>query len=247
MKAMSDKDLDKLFQQRFDTFEAEPAADLWNSITAKLEDKKGKKKSYPVFWMAAASVVIVMSAGLWFYRPVEVIKLHAKSDDQVIADKPVERILNPADSVSPDISGHENIVSGKRKLAGIRSSKNKNNLIKSHQENEAIPDKKVSADHIPIKPVEQEINLLAQSKTVLNPGDKVQPILLVKADNESSGTEIKTEAPHKRIRSIGSLVNFVIAQVDKREDKIIEFRDDDEGSEVSGINLGVVKIKSRNK
>ena len=49
----------------------------------------------------------------------------------------------------------------------------------------------------------------------------------------------------RKIRSIGSLVNFVIAKVDKREDKLIEFKDSDEGSEVSGINLGLVKIKGK--
>jgi len=40
-------------------------------------------------------------------------------------------------------------------------------------------------------------------------------------------------------------VNFVIAQVDKREDKLIEFTESDEGTEVSGINLGLLKIKSK--
>ena len=58
---------------------------------------------------------------------------------------------------------------------------------------------------------------------------------------------IESEAPKIKIRSIGSLVNFVIAKVDHREDKIIEFEDNDEGSEVSGINLGVLKFKSRKK
>jgi hypothetical protein len=62
---------------------------------------------------------------------------------------------------------------------------------------------------------------------------------------EESDIEENELRGQKKIRSIGSLVNFVIAKVDKREDKLIEFKDSDEGSEVSGINLGLVKIKSK--
>ena len=77
--------------------------------------------------------------------------------------------------------------------------------------------------------------------------DVTQPDMMAKADlppvEIGSAEPQKTE--HKKIRSIGGLVNFVIARVDKRDDKIIEFKEGAEGSEVSGINLGLVKFKSR--
>jgi hypothetical protein len=46
------------------------------------------------------------------------------------------------------------------------------------------------------------------------------------------------------IRNFGDIVNLVVAKVDKRKDKVIEFSDDDEdGSSITGINLGVIKVK----
>ena len=77
--------------------------------------------------------------------------------------------------------------------------------------------------------------------------DVTQPDMMAKAVfiEEESDSEENELRGQRKIRSIGSLVNFVIAKVDKREDKLIEFKDSDEGSEVSGINLGLVKIKSK--
>lgn len=53
------------------------------------------------------------------------------------------------------------------------------------------------------------------------------------------------KAKHKRIRSIGDVVNLVMAKVDKREDKLIQFTDSDDGDEsnVTGINLGIINLK----
>jgi hypothetical protein len=65
----------------------------------------------------------------------------------------------------------------------------------------------------------------------------------------STGTK-PNEAPVKKhgIHSLGGLVNVLIAKVDKREDKLIEFTDDDDdntASSVTAVNLGVIKIKKQ--
>ena len=70
---------------------------------------------------------------------------------------------------------------------------------------------------------------------------------LASAQNTSPTNEAEQGHSRPRIKGVGGLVNFVIAQVDKREDKIIEFREGEEGTELSGINLGPIKLKSRNK
>jgi len=59
-------------------------------------------------------------------------------------------------------------------------------------------------------------------------------------------SELADRTPKRKIRSIGGLVNYVVGKVDPRDDKVIEFTDNDEGTEVSGINLGLLKIKSKN-
>ena len=53
---------------------------------------------------------------------------------------------------------------------------------------------------------------------------------------------------HQQIvfRSFGGLINAVVGKIDKRKDKVIEFNDDDDdddGATVTGVNLGIIKIK----
>ncbi len=239
MKAMSDKDLDQLFKQRFDAFETEPAATVWNGIAHQLDGKKAKKKGYPVFWMAAASIVIVISAGLWFYRPVEVIKLQGKADTEMAVNKPEEALLKPRDNVSSAVIEKVNVLlPAKQELAQAKPIEIKKNQAPAHQENADKRDEQLIAKNNAIVSVKQDTKILSQHN--------VQPALVAKADDSDFRTPDQ-DTPPKRIRSIGGLLNFVIAQVDKREDKIIEFKDGDEGSEVSGINLGLVQFKSKNK
>ncbi len=244
MKAMLDKDLDQLFKKRFDTFETEPNSDVWNAIANQLDGKRAKKKAYPLFWMAAASIVIIISAGLWFYRPVEVIKLHGTADDQMAVVKPDETILKSANETSSNAS--ENPVSKENGLIPVKSVEIQKKRIVFYHQNAMNLDRKLIKRNSVIALVKQDTEVLAQTKTDVNLSDKIKPMLLANIDNKDPKIETKQETPRKRIRSIGSLVNFVIAQVDKREDKIIEFKDDDDGSEVSGINLGIVKFKGKN-
>jgi hypothetical protein len=47
---------------------------------------------------------------------------------------------------------------------------------------------------------------------------------------------------------LGGLINALIAKVDRRQDKLIEFSDsddDDAESNVTGLNLGLIKIKKQ--
>ncbi|WCT11338.1 hypothetical protein [Mucilaginibacter jinjuensis] len=58
----------------------------------------------------------------------------------------------------------------------------------------------------------------------------------------------KVAAKKHGIRSFGDLINVVVAKVDKRQDKVIHFSDtDDDESNITGINLGFVKVKKEEK
>ncbi|OYZ47613.1 MAG: hypothetical protein B7Y19_07640, partial [Sphingobacteriales bacterium 24-40-4] len=79
MHPISDKELDKLFEQRFGDLEIEPSAAVWEKITGAM-DQKRRKSAFPSFWMAAASIVVLISAGLLYFRPQEVIKLQGSTE-----------------------------------------------------------------------------------------------------------------------------------------------------------------------
>lgn len=259
MHPLSDKELDKLFQQRFEDLQVEPSNQVWEKISNSLDNKKPSRKSFPIFWMAAASVIVVLSAGLWFTKPDQEIFLQERpvllnEDSPELTQLPNnEAIKQPAVAEVKQVL----IASPKVEFSVVEALKMDSKLV-----NEPL--------HIisEIKPAEEQATLIMASTTVNRPvlaqstqAIKVTPrysgdqseLDLRKRDLTASiskhassfSDEDRSITRNKSVRGIGGLVNFVIAQVDKREDKLIEFTESDEGTEVSGINLGVLLIKSR--
>lgn len=67
-------------------------------------------------------------------------------------------------------------------------------------------------------------------------------------------TTVKTDEPvndneqtNKGIRNVGDVVNLIVNKMDKRKDKLIQFRTDDDDSSLASINIGPFKIGKRNK
>lgn len=255
MHPISDKELDKLFQQRFEEAEFRPSDDVWGKIAAKMDQKEKVKRSFPIFWMAAASVVVVLGAGLWFYRPVELIRLQG-TEQKMVENTTESKVTDLGtgapvmDHVHPEIKGFD--------FSKLAASEEK--AFNTPKE-VTLPEK--SADELSRQDVIASNNSRRNTLEVVQPktevkvpryaGDQSQ-LDVTQADMIANADVVKNElvpepeqGASKRIRSVGSLVNFVISKVDRRDDKIIEFKDGDEGSEVSGINLGLIKLKSRIK
>ncbi len=255
MHRISDKELDKLFQQRFVDAEYQPSGDVWGKIAAKMDQKQKVKRSFPVFWMAAASVVVLIGAGLWFYRPVEVIRLQGAQQEMVenTTESVVTDLATGAavmDHVHPEIKGFDfsKLASSEEKPFNPRQE-----VTLPERSTEATPRQDAIASNNSRRNTPEVVQPRKEVKVSRYTGDQsqldvTQPDMIANADVVKNELVPEPEqiAP-KRIRSVGSLVNFVISKVDRREDKIIEFKDGDEGSEVSGINLGLIKLKSRNR
>ena len=242
MEPISDKDLDKLFKQRFEDHKTEPSAKLWSQINDELNEPVKKKKSNSVYWTAAASVLILVSATLYLYKPVEVIQLRGKTESgELVIAKPnpiktvkeAENIPQVTASINPERKLNQNQTVLKTSANKPNSEAKEGQRLNRVKSNEILLTKNQTkiqnSNPVIAKPVASE-QMLAVAEI---------PIMPV--------AEIETDVPKRRVKGIGGLVNFVIAQVDKREDKLIEFKESDEGSEISGINLGLIKFKSRNK
>jgi hypothetical protein len=260
MHPISDKELDKLFQQRFGELEIEPSAAVWEKITGTM-DQKRRKSAFPSFWMAAASIVVLISAGLLYFRPQEVIKLQGSTViAQNIEDNSSRPELNESPvSIEDPLNGTQTEKTDLPDFSPVNTSGVKPGEYSLIQKTPVTePEVKVIAPEpvvIAAEPVKKVIQAQPK-KSVKVPNrysgdqsalDVTQPDMMAKVDFPEDGinpdeSEVRGQ---RKIRSIGSLVNFVIAKVDKREDKLIEFKDSDEGSEVSGINLGLVKIKGK--
>lgn len=238
MQQQSDKEFDKLFRERFESLEYEPSAHVWAEISEKLDKKK--KVSTP-FWMAAASVVLVLTAGFWLLKPKETIRLYngeemTNHSETNVNQLPLEKELGIRESGqsetpekgSPSYLRERNVI--RSAGAGIK---------KREKENAAAdkPDTRDESTLAKVKPVQAEIPAVSPdtSTTILAAIPEAEEI-----HKETASASIRD------IKSVGGLVNFVVEKVDKRKQKLIEFTDTEEGSFVSGINLGFVKFRSKN-
>lgn len=254
MHPISDKELDKLFRDQFQEAEFQPSDAVWTKIASEMDGRKpAKKKGYPVSLMAAASVILVLAAGLWFYRSPDVIRLQG-APGQITENKKEVKPAGPAPVVPEENNGAA--VPGLRPLSAAKEQ-----LV-------YIPENIQAGENIPPDPGEAPADTRVAENRQRIPADlPVKAVVTPSAANDAGQPGITEPAvpvntlafaetdpaddqdvpARKKITSIGDLVNFVVSRVDHREDKIIEFIDGEEGSEVSGINLGLVKFKSRIK
>ncbi len=253
----SDKELDDLFASKLHNFEVEPTANLWQNISKEL-DRKPKRKSIIPGLRIAAGILVVLSVGLLFLRKNETVKnnLPKKTAKVVLQkiDSTLNQITNLGDKKSMLLLSAKNKVI---KEALPKKSKSKFDIIKTgitqKPEIELVSTQTFAQNKLEAEPAISQNNPI-QSRIALVPDVSVslkpQPEMEVPKKTIVKPFMLATEnntikVKRKRIRNIGDVVNLVISKVDKREDKLIEFSDSDNGDEsnITGINLGIISIK----
>jgi hypothetical protein len=246
---MSDKEFDKLFQQKFEALEVEPSGAVWKGIEIEVRQKGKPKRDKYILWGAAASILLVIASAIWFAPQKEKIWLQQEKlviadssgpeRSPVLPDKSKEERKMTADAREPvqvavDVEQPQQLATKKPPAEQARSL--------NPAEVAEVPQPTV--EEIPNADAIGALNAIAS--TVVKMDDELPKESLVIA----AATE---DAPDERgrkgrdVKSIGDLVNFVVGKVDKRQDKLIQFKDNDEGSFITGLNLGIVKIRSRNQ
>jgi len=261
---MQDKEFDDLFRSKLGDFETQPSAQVWQNIDAELAGKR-KKSIFPMLSIAA-SVLILLTAGILFIPKKGVVK-HNKQDTNVIA-KTHPSVIKSEDTkpVTPSKSHQQQLAvvetpvknttkvdQTKIKASAVEQKEQqstsiaKTEIIK-HEDQPLIasvemPKLNEIAKQDPIELTEATSveNKEATDNSAINL--PAQPVL---ASNDPAKT-VKPVAKKRGIRSFGDIVNLVVAKVDKRKDKLIQFSDsDDDGSVVTAVHLGALKIKRDN-
>lgn len=253
---ISDKELDDLFNSKLDDLEVEPPASLWQNISTVL-DAGSKKKSIIPGLRIAAGIVVVLSVGLLLLRknepaitqiPKKIAKVElqkqnpSKNQIKNLDDKNSTLLLSAKNKVVKEVSAKTKI-----KVITINTSINtkakvEDNLTQTSVQVKPSLDSEDSKNNLSQAQIalvpDASISLKPQPETEMPLKVTVKPQVLTAAN----GT---TKVKHIRIRSIGDVVNLVMAKVDKREDKLIQFSDSDDGDEsnVTGINLGIINLK----
>ena len=255
----SDKELDDLFHSKLNNQETEPDAVVWNNILAQLNGKPKKKSVFPALRIAA-SVLMVLSVGLLLLRPNDklvkkplpqkVVKLKLKQEQPVINQNEILAEKKPLllATKNKGIKEAQTFKKSNRRTV----SKPMINLSLEQDPTQTLAQVKTKTDHNSDPTTDQ----IVTSKIVVVPDAATK--LKVQTEDETpeaiavkpSVLVAKTSKPtwiakRKGIRNMGDLVNLVMAKVDKRQDKLIEFTDSDDGDEsiVTGINLGIISLK----
>ena len=247
---MQDNELDNLFRSKLDDFETEPSANVWQNIDAGLTPGNRRRLLVPLLSAAASIIVLVVAGVLLLNQPVKVA-MHQHKRDLVKTTVPVKATSKP--------------YTGKI-IAAITQVKpvKKSNLLKQIVKQQPV----VKSQNINLvavqQPVMQQVRAdVTQKHNTTIPAQRKDTVILI-ADNQTSlpvSKPVQAVIPDKqietkpaiqptkkhRIHSLGDMLNTVIAAVDKRKDKLIEFTDtDDDESVITGVNLGIVAVKKQN-
>ena len=240
---MSDKEVEKLFKQRFDQFESEPSADIWNKIESKIE-RKDSKKPYAIFWKSAASIAVILGVGLLFYKDKPTLKLKAKQEKQV-------HILKPKVNTTSLNKTSEEIFIPKTVNKAVSNTPKPEKLVKIQKPigaSVSVKEAVLNTKSLSLDTQESKNALpafeVAKEKVI---DDEFKTNTLLAQNSETVEDLSENKAPKKKVKGIGGLVNFLVSKVDPRTEKLIEFKEGNEGPEISGMNLGIIKLNIKNK
>ncbi|WP_231490469.1 hypothetical protein [Pedobacter sp. Leaf170] len=250
MQPIQDKDFDKLFKNAFEDAEIEPSRDLWSSIESEIEPKR--KRIIPIYWLSAAAVLLVATVGFLIYKQQDVKpkqyanNVKPKLENPAVAEQPTKDssvlVISPVEKVTQVLPVSAKPVTSLAKvktkvtLKPIETYKVVTAPEMQKQEQVIV---RVETPQKDIKTKIEEAILQPKEETIIaaNPS----AIKMDNVDNENS------QAETKGIRNVGDVVNLIVNKVDKRKDKFIQFRTDDDDSSLSSINIGPFKIGKKRK
>ena len=248
MQPIQDKDFDKLFKNAFEDAEIAPSKDLWSSIENEIEPKK--KRIIPVYWLSAAAVLLIATVGILVYQQQDVkpkqyaSNIKPKVSQPIVETQPAKdstKIVEiPTEKVEQVLPVTSKPVEAVAKIKGNVKPVKKEPVVTAH---EALKeDTMIAKDEEPTKDIKTKINeaILDQNEAPVLASNST-PIKADEVINEN------VQAENKGIRNVGDVVNLIVNTVDKRKDKFIQFRTDDDDSSLSSINIGPFKIGKRNK
>jgi hypothetical protein len=248
MQHMPDKEFDNLFRDKFENAEIEPSTNLWANIEKELEPKK--KRTFPIYWLAAATIAIAFTAVLVLQKK-DVKYMHGSDPiAQVTPVAPIDTVATP-DEVQTTSQAAKPMVA----RTGVKADKvqpkqeeaPKTPVIENNLQNNQIAVQPPNPiERLPIKQQDPKpINVLPIKEAQAN------PVVIAQAAPKTEDNVIKeteTVSERKGIRNVGDLVNYVVDKVDKRDKKLVRFNtDDDDNSSLIGINIGFLKLNKKNK
>jgi len=214
------KNIDRLFQEKFKDFEVFPEPHIWRNIEKQITKKK-KRRIIPLwlrFGGAAAIVLFLISSGFWFFNtesfnngvPNEIIKINSEKNS-------INRNSNNSEGKNEKEPTSNPIQKDKENSSNSELTKNSENTIinKSESEESFVKrDEKKINDEVK----EGENALFVTSRLVQE----------FKVENDQKAlSEIALEEIFDKQKSV---LNDVVAEIEINEDKVNEVIEDSKWS-----------------
>ncbi|KLT65977.1 hypothetical protein [Pedobacter sp. BMA] len=249
MQPIRDKDLDKLFKNAFEDAEIIPSRDLWSSIESEIDTKK--KRVVPLYWLSAAAVLLVATVCFLIYQQQDVkpkqlaAHVEPKSVIPAVETKPVVGTEKDLDARS--VNQGQVLTSASKSSQSIEKTAIKEK-VKATEKQQVITAPEMQKQETMIAKVEEPQKDLKTKidEAILQPKQDVvlaQNENIVKTADEVTGDD----SENKGIRNVGDVVNLIVNKVDRRKEKFIQFRTDDDDSSISSINIGPFRFGKKNK
>ncbi len=251
---MQDKEFDNVFSTKLDNFEVEPSKAVWQGINDGLGNDN-RKKVLP-FLAIAASIIVLIAAGVVFLTQKTVNPRVVKN--RVAVNHPA-KITPATTAIKPQYTTVQ-----VHAIATVTVTKPKH-IEKGTIAKEPLKHYAQTLGQTPVPLQQQQVLATATvpkngvvKSAVIDTANTIAvvPVVPTQVDKPAAITapipngEKIAEAPSvkkHRIHTFGDMLNVVIAAVDKRKDKVIEFSNTDgDESTITGVNLGIIKIKKEN-
>lgn len=266
---MYDQEFDREMREKFESYQPEPSAGLWDKIATRLDaasDGDGALVSLPSkpkrqsawWWSAAAGILLLGAFAWWQYQPVEVMYL--RGNPRVTASSDASETLeNPPLQTREANSRAE--VSDRPVSTVTRVAERSHSKLIAHTPSPPA-DVFVSNESVVNETTTNPSGI--QEVAVIPPaGAELGAELLIDTTHHASplsqgvyasavdavvipvelGLESTEQRPVERGFGVSSLLNMVVGSVDPREEKLITFSDDDEGLIKMAVNLGRNRVR----
>jgi hypothetical protein len=226
---------DRILKDKLKDVSVAPSPQVWENISAGLEQKQQKKRViYP--WLGLAASVLLVSLGAWWFFPVNQAQISTADTVRV------EEI--PTGSTDPGLIAQENLP--KKELAHISKPLVIDKVAQLQQDLPLTPLSVITVEPKPsttlLQPEQQQVAILTELPSI-------ESTAILNTPQETALTSAEpgaTKPAKKRIRSLSDLVNFVVAKVDNREDKVLETSSDEAILSLTSLNVGPIKFKKNN-
>lgn len=257
-------EFDRQLAGKFENFRPEVPGGLWDKIAATLDKQEQDnvipikhQRRFPTWWISvAASALLVCGIVYWYNRPVTVTYLQnpvVQHEEQ--ADAPVieEPVVEPGPVIEPvDVDRLKQLFARRNRKTKSENQPETQVAEPQHIDRPAegidspllIADRTISPED-PLATNDGSATSSSAGRPAIGEAvaatiPDIQPPVVLEEDEET--LLAATEEP-KPPFGISNILNYVVGTVDQRDEKLVTFSNDGEGSLKLDFNFGLAKNK----